>query len=197
MHIIAGKDLLLAYGVANLPDQAEVFARRFAETPDIFHEGVYRPTKEDAGIYSQTPSHLGLCSLKGMEEEDLLNDFVIKNLRPINEKLRTWSGRILRKRVEDDDSMPEHFITLKTVRTTMNLLAALYVPIFLAGTLGVLSRLHSEGMRVVVLGLLGIVLTLSLICVVPKVKRNNLVATTAAYFAVGGIYIGAKGSGSK
>ena len=116
---------------------------------------------------------------------------MLERLQPANERLHKFVNRVLRRKV-DPESTPEQYIEDKTVRTIMNLLASLYAPILLAGSLAILSCVESELARIAVLGALGILLTMSIMLVVPTVKRSDLFAITAAFFAVGGVYIGSK-----
>jgi hypothetical protein len=97
---------------------------------------------------------------------------------------------------QHEDALLPEYISLNTVRTTMHYLAGVFVPLLLAGTLGALSSLESEKERIVVLGCFGFVMTWSLILLIPGLKRSDLFAIAAAYFSVGGIYIGARGIGA-
>lgn len=184
-------DLLIAYKVANLPAQHKIYARHFARTEGLFKGDVYVPTGERASIYSQVPAHSDTCVLKEFQSQEIAPEWVINNIEPINEWLNSVVNRMLRRKV-DPDSVVREVITDTTVRTAMNLVAALYAPVLLASSMAVLSCLHSDLLRIVVLGTFGILLTISLMVVVPTIKRSELFAITAAYFAVGGVYIGAK-----
>jgi hypothetical protein len=189
---------MLVSGIANLPEQDEVFARHFAQYPKLFTNGVYLPTSEKADMYQQVPAHADTCSLKGREEEDFATDFLVKRVKPIN----IWLGKLIKSMqkkpareddtLQEDDSALPQYLGLKTVRTIMHLLAGVYVPTLFAGSLGILSRLETEKSRIIVLGCLGLVLTWSLILLIPTLKRSDLFAITGAFFAVGGIYIGSK-----
>jgi hypothetical protein len=148
------------------------------------------------------PSHSDLCSLKGREEEDTVTNVLLRHIEFINGKLDNTIRWVSIKCLRHKDSPPSEeallpdYISLMTVRTIMHYLAGVFVPLLLAGTLGTLSSLNSEKERIVVLGCLGFVLTWSLILLIPGLKRNDLFAIAAAYFSVGGIYIGAKGLGA-
>jgi hypothetical protein len=179
-----------------MPDQSKAYARYFAKQNDVFRDGLYVPTMERADIYSQVPSHRYLCTLRGAEEEDVMTDFLLKLAGSVYRRLHGLVDWVFKRRA-DEELLHQRYIRLTTARTTMNVLAATCLPIFLAGTLGMLSRLKSDKMRIVVLGILALVLTMSLIVLVPKLKRSDMYAITAAYFAVGGIFIGAKSTDSR
>jgi hypothetical protein len=187
-----GKVLLLAHGVANMPDQPKAYARYFAKKQDLFSGGLYVPTREPADIYSQVPSSDRLCALKGEEEEeDVVTHAVVKLADWVYIRLRAAIDWLLNKHI-DQEVLRQQYIDMRILRTTMTILTATYLPMFFAGTLGFLSLLKSDKMRIVVLGILALVLTMSSTLLVPKLKRSDLYAITAAYFAAGGVFIGAK-----
>ncbi|KAF2831257.1 hypothetical protein CC86DRAFT_137061 [Ophiobolus disseminans] len=186
------KDLMLAQDVANLPEQDNVFARYLANYPGLLVNRLYGPTKEPADIYQEVPSHAGTCSLKSREDEDFVTNLMLKHLQATNEWRQGFIDRVLRRPVREKTALPQYF-SLKTIRTIMHIIAGVYVPILFAGSLKILSSLESESTRIVVLGLLCLLLMWSLILLVPTLRRSDLFAIAAAYFAVGGVYIGAKG----
>jgi hypothetical protein len=190
-----GKDLKLASEIANLPEQDEVFARHFAEYKNLFLNGAYGPTDQDANIYRQVPPHSATCCLKGHEEEDSGTKLLLRNIEPINESLDKLVHWIMRKPKRPRNSPLPRYVNFGTVRKAMHFLAGLYVALLLTGTLGILSSLSKEKYRIVTLGCLTLALMCSLILLIPSLKRNDLFSIAAAYFAVGGIYIGAKNSG--
>jgi hypothetical protein len=177
-----------------MPNQPKVYARNFAKKKDVFSGGFYVPTREPADIYSQVPSSVRLCVLKGEEEEeDVVTPTVVKLADWVYIRLRAAINRVPKKHT-DPELLHQQYIKKATLRTAMNVLTATFLPTFLAGTLGFLSLLKSDKMRIVVLGILALVLTMSSTLLVPKLnsKRSDLYAITAAYFAVGGVYIGTK-----
>jgi hypothetical protein len=179
-----------------MPDQSKAYARHFAKKKDVSRGGLYVPTKEPADIYSQVPSHHGLAALRDSEEEDVMTEFLLEHASWVYTRLRKLIDWVL-NRHRDEELLPQKYIRITTLRTKMNIFVAILLPIFLAGTLGGLSRLRSDKMRIVVLGILALVLTMSLIVLVPKLKRSDLWAITAAYFAVGGVFIGAKSTDTR
>jgi hypothetical protein len=186
-----GEDLVLAHQLANMSEQDQVFARHFAENDSLFDGGVYGPTKEDADMYRQVPCHSDLCSLKGREQEDPGTNFVLKHLKSMYKFYRIVISWVLRRPLPED-TVPE-YVLLSTVRAAMHFLASIHVVLLFSGTLAVLNSLDSDAKRIAVLGCLAFVLLWSLILLIPSLKRNDLFAIAAAYFAVGGIFIGSRG----
>lgn len=193
--MITGKDLTLAHAIANLPDQSEIWAKHFSERKTSFQDGRFGPTKEDATIYTQIPSHADTCSLRASEadQQDYLTSFAIRHLKSINIRLRKWIARRPKQQCQEEDVAQERFVGLEKIVTIANVLAGIYVPVLFAGCLGVLSSIGSEKRRIVVLGAFGLLLTALLNLCVPTLKRSDMFAITGAFFAVGGIYVGAKG----
>ncbi|CAO2656934.1 Nn.00g057370.m01.CDS01 [Neocucurbitaria sp. VM-36] len=186
------KDLLMVHAIANLPDQCDMYARHFAQHKEVFENGVFGPTKENEEMYKQVPAHDEMCSLKGFDQQDLITSFVLRHIKTMNKHFRSLMKQFSRKREQQTDVSPEQHIKFETLLLVIDLLAGLYVPLLFAGCMGVLSCIKSEKARIGVLGVFGFVLTGSLILCVPNLRRADLFAVTAAFFAVGGIYIGAK-----
>lgn len=188
MWLCAGTDLRTVHGLANMPGQRKLFSRHFAKIIQLFggSGGIY-----EASIYTQVPSHPDTCSLKDFEGQDHTTEFALEHLAVANEWFNKSLNWILRKS-EDEELQPKQYVELDTIRMIMNLLAALYAPTFFAVSLGVLSCVESEKMRIVALGGFGLLLTISLMLTVPTLKRSDLFSISAGYFAVGGVYIGAK-----
>jgi len=174
-----------------MPDQPNVHARSFARRQELFRDGVYVPTREPAEIWSQVPSSSRLCVLKVGEEEDVTTQAAVK----CADCVYTWLGKTMirvRNRPAAQEPSRQRYIKSATLGTAMNVIAATILPAFLASTLVLLSLLKTDKMRIVLLGILSWVLTMSLFVLAPKAKRNELYSITSAYFAVGGIFIGAK-----
>ncbi|RAR15582.1 hypothetical protein DDE83_001032 [Stemphylium lycopersici] len=191
-----GKDLKLARDVANLPDQPDIYAQHLAQYEGLFNDDMFGPTKEKAAIYTQVPANNDTCALKCGEQgqQDMLTKCMVMHLKPVNRFLEKWVLRIRGKSTDvADDS--QRTLELATVLTVVDILSGIYVPVLFAGCLGVLSCLASEKCRIIVLGSFGMVLAALLIVCVPALKRNDLFAIIAAFFAVGGVYIGAKKDG--
>lgn len=165
-----------------LPDQPTEFARSFPGW-ELFENGVYVPTGEDAADYEQVSA--GPEFFAGREPEPI--DHLTRCIIWLNYSIRAWYDK--KRHVVRDDLKS---INSESNKRIMHLVAAIYMSIFLSGTLGTLSVLSSEKRRIVVLGILGLVLQVSLVLLIPGLKRNDMVAILAAYFAVGGIYIGTK-----
>ncbi len=189
-----GKDLLLAHGVANLPDQSEVWAKDFSESPELFHDGRFGPTKEDHEVYSKIPSHADTCSLRASEvdQQDLLTKFVILHLKSIYLGLNKWVAYVPWLGSHKDEVEQERFIGLERIVLIANVLTGICVPVIYAVCLGVLSCIESEKWRIVVLGAFGLLFTTLLNLCVPTIKRGDMFAITGALFAVGGIFIGTR-----
>jgi hypothetical protein len=189
-----GKDLTLAHAIANLPSQPEIWARHFSEYTEAFQDGRFGPTNEDATVYSQVPSHADTCSLRASEvdQQDHLTSFAIRHLKSINIRLRKWIACGSKEWSEEEGAAPEQFVGLEKIVMVANVLAGIYVPVFFAACLGVLSSIQSEKWRIVVLGAFGLMLTALLILCVPTLKRSDMFAITGAFFAVGGIFVGAR-----
>jgi len=189
-----GEDLCLATHVANLPHQSDVYARHFAARKTLFENGLFGPTKEKAAIYTQVPSHPDTCSFKDgdLDEQDILTAFVIRHLESVNTYVTQLITRVLKQRSLEDGVAPQRYLELDKIQMVANILTGIYVPVFLAICLGILSCIESEKTRIVMLGVLGILLALLMVVCVPVPKRNDMFAITAAFFAVGGIFIGAK-----
>jgi len=189
-----GEDLRLATHVASLPHQSDIYARHFAARKTLFEEGLFGPTKEKAAMYTQIPSHADTCSFKDgdLDEQDMLTAFVIRHLESVNTYVTRFITRVLRQRSLEDGVASQQYLELDKIQMVANILTGIYVPVFLAICLGILSCIESEKNRIVVLGVLGILLALLMVVCVPVPKRNDMFAITAAFFAVGGIFIGAK-----
>jgi len=189
-----GEDLCLATRVANLPHQSDVYARHFAARETLFENGLFGPTKENSAMYTQVPSHADTCSFKDgdLDELDMLTAFVIRHLESVNMYVTQLIARVLRQRSFEDGVAPQQYLELGKIQTIVNILTGICVPVFLAICLGILSCIGSEKTRIVMLGVLGILLALLMVVCVPVPKRSDMFAITAAFFAVGGIFIGAK-----
>ena len=145
-------------------------------------------------MYTQVPSHADTCSFKDgdLDEQDMLTAFVIRHLESVNTYVKHCITRVLRQRSLEDGIAPQQYLELDKIQMVANILTGIYVPVFLAICLGILSCIESEKNRIVVLGVLGILLALLMVVCVPVPKRNDMFAIMAAFFAVGGIFIGAK-----
>ena len=191
-----GKDLKLARDIANLPDQPDIYAQHLAQREGLFKGDIFGPTKEKAKIYTQVPANNDTCALKCGEQgqQDMLTKFMIMRLKPANLFLKNWALRSWGEPADEADDS-QRTLELATILTVANILSGIYVPVLFAGCLGVVSCLASEKCRIIVLGSFGMVLAALLIVCVPALKRNDLFAIIAAFFAVGGVYIGAKSVG--
>lgn len=143
-------------------------------------------------MYREVPPGPYLSSVKSVEEHDLSTGFVIAHLGFIHKCLQKPIKWFLKKR-DDDGSTRAQFVQLETIQTVIHWLTVVYVPVLLSTTLAVLSVLNSEMTRIVVLGAFGIVFAASLMLLVPLKTRNYFFSITAAFFSVGGIFIGTKG----
>lgn len=189
-----GEDLCLATHVANLPHQSDVYARHFAARETLFEDGLFGPTKEKAAIYTQVPSHADTCSFKDgdLDELDMLTTFVIRHLESVNMYVTQLMARVLRQRSLEDGVAPQQYLELDKIQMVANILTGICVPVFLAICLGILSCIKSEKTRIVMLGVFGILLAFLMVVCVPVPKRSDMFAITAAFFAVGGIFIGVR-----
>ena len=185
----------MAHAITLLPHQSDVHAKQFAEHTGLFENDVFGPTREDAAVYKQVPSPADMCTLSALDEQDPSSDFVIRHLKSTNLRLKKIVSQIMGHRKPGCGAVPRKSVALDVIHMAVNVFTAVYVPVLFAGSLGVLSCLKSEKSRILALGAFGLLLTMSLILSVPKLKRNDIFAITAAFFAVGGVYIGAKGDG--
>ncbi|KAI4662057.1 uncharacterized protein J4E78_004848 [Alternaria triticimaculans] len=187
-------ELIETIGAKDSRWTSDVYARHFAARKTLFEEGLFGPTKEEAAMYTQVPSHADTCSFKDgeLDEQDMLTAFVIRHLESVNTYVTQLITRILRQRTLEEGVAPRQYLELNKIQMVANILTGIYVPVFLAICLGILSCIESEKNRIVVLGVLGILLALLMVVCVPVPKRNDMFAITAAFFAVGGIFIGAK-----
>lgn len=184
---------MTAQAIANLPDQCDIYARHFAQYKELFENGIFGPTQEKEQLYKQVPPHHEMCSWKDFGQQDPITSLVIRHMKAMNTRLNALLNWLSSKQKEQQRPMPQQYIKLETVLLVMDFLAGFYVPLLSALCLGVLSCIKSEKARIVVLGVFAVVLTTSLILCIPNLRRCDLFAVTAAFFAVGGVYIGAKG----
>ena len=165
-----------------------VFSKYFISHSQLFDGGKFGPTGEDSVFY-QHPPHPDTTTLKGMEREDLLTTMFINNARAIFQKIGKMCG--------EDPEAPRQDIGLDTIHMMMNFFTCLYAPILFTASLAVLYTATSTKIQIVVAGGLGMLLALSVQSVVPGIKRGEVVAITAAYFAIAGIFIGPNGPGGR
>jgi len=187
-----GKDLIMTRTIANLPDQSDIHAAHFAEMSNVFEDGLFGPTKEDADTYKQVPPHHDTCALKDIEEQDAAALFVLRRLKPANIFLEKQKKRFSNKPARDQDPARRQHIALSKVLLVLNILTGIYVPALFVACLAALSKIESENLRILVLGIFDLVLTASLVFCVPRLTRSQIFGITAAFSAVGGVYIGAK-----
>lgn len=185
-----GKDLCLAHAVTQLPDQSQLWAKQFTEYQGLFENGIFGPTGENEGIYKQVPSHEGTCSLMKREEGDPTTELIVRNMKGIKMRIGKFLWKSSKRTNDDLEAATQKTVQFTKVRTTMDVVAALYAPALFTSSMAVLSYISSLKVGIVVLGIFGVVLTVSMILFVPTLKRSEIFAITAAFYAVGGVYIG-------
>jgi hypothetical protein len=183
---------LKAHAVIQLPDQPKVYAKYLAEMPGLFDDDVFGPTGESAGFY-RMPVHPDTCGLKGMSQEDILTEAIIHNVRPIKDRVLRWIEPFRRRTVNDPETAVtgQTSIELDTIRRMTNVVTGLWIPTFFTASMVIVFSIHSVTVAFAVALVLGLVLTASVLLVVPKIVRGELFAITASYYAVVGIFIGA------
>ncbi|KAF2467395.1 uncharacterized protein BDR25DRAFT_344812 [Lindgomyces ingoldianus] len=191
-----GKDLLLAYEVAQLPSQRNLFAKRFRDYPNLFKDEVFGPTGESEEIYKQVPAHSDTCSLKDIARQDPVTEFFINNL----ESMYTWvSEYVLRrgKKLKDNPEMAERDdgVAVATISAIVEVLTCLCVPLYMTITMFLLSCFRSTKVQIAILAPFGTFFVFSLKVMVGPLPRYELFAITAQYLAVLGIFIGASSTG--
>ena len=192
-----GKDLCLAHAIAQLPDQPRVYAEHLARYQNLFEDGVFGPTGETEEIYKQVPPHADTCSFKDMPRQDYLTERLIKNLKRLDRKVVDPARRRWKKRRNDPENpQPQRSVELETIRTIMNILVGIYAPILLTASMATLYCIRPMAVRIGMLGVLGMVLSISLIFLVEDLKRSELFSILAGYFAVLGVFIGATSGNS-
>jgi hypothetical protein len=173
------KDLNLAHKIAQFPDQSPLFSKRFANIPNLCEDEKFGPTGESNEYYKHPP-HADTCTWREPDRQDSLTNLFIDNIEVIVSKLS-------RKKKEDPDSPQRESIKLSTICSVVNLLVGLYV----------FYCIRATSSRIVVAGLLGILFSMSIQLLVPGIKRGEIFAINAAYFAIAGVFIGASDNSSR
>ena len=183
------KDLNLAHKIAQFPDQSPLFSKRFANIPNLCEDEKFGPTGESNEYYKHPP-HADTCTWREPDRQDSLTNLFIDNIEVIVSKLS-------RKKKEDPDSPQRESIKLSTICGVVNLLVGLYAPLVFTASIAVFYCIRATSSRIVVAGLLGILFSMSIQLLVPGIKRGEIFAINAAYFAIAGVFIGASDNSSR
>lgn len=189
----AGKNLWLAHKIiSKLPEQSQVFAKHLASFVGLFQDGFFGPTGEEEDYYRQVPPPGDTAALKGVDHQDVIGNFLMENITTMNKGVRRLA---FWRREEQDIEAPQNpsDIDLDTIRGLMNLVTALYGPLLYTVSMLVVSCIKPIKIQIIVVGILGLVLAISMQLMVENVKRGELLTVVAGYFAVLGIFIGNTG----
>jgi hypothetical protein len=181
------QDVYFTKAIAHFPDQSGVFSKRFVEMPNLCVDGIFGPTGESDKYYTHPP-HPDTFSLKSMDSQDLLTTYLVNNVQTLFGK-RSKGG--------DQESPGRESINLSTICTMVNLLVCLYAPIMFTGSIAILYSIRSTKIRIAVAGLLGAFVAVSVLLLVPNIRRGESLALIAAYFAIAGVFIGASDNGGR
>ncbi|KAF2705347.1 hypothetical protein K504DRAFT_537413 [Pleomassaria siparia CBS 279.74] len=178
------KDLIDAHTIAQFPDQSRVCSRWFARRPGLYENGRFEPTGESK-MYYEHPPHADTCTLRDMGCHDLLTEFFINNYEAVSERFRKKS-----EGDADPDAPTREGIKLSIIEAVSNIIACTYISLIFTASIAILFCLEKTRNRIVVAGILGIILLLSILLLAPSVKRSEVVAIIAGYFAIAAVFIG-------
>jgi hypothetical protein len=182
------RDVFYAQAVAKFPDQSGVYSKAFAEMSNLCVGGKFGPTGESDEYYTHPP-HPDTYSFKRMDAQDPFTAYLVNNVKTLYEKL---SGK------GDDQETPRRpSIKLSTICRVVNLLVCLYAPLMFTASIAILYTIRPTKIRIAVAGLLGVVVAISILLLVPGIRRGELFAIIAAYFAIAGVFIGASDNGGR
>jgi hypothetical protein len=182
------QDVYFTKTIAHLPDQSGVFSKSFAEMPNLCVDGIFGPTGESDKYYTHPPDP-DTFSLKSMDAQDPLTAYLVNNVQTLFGK--RWG------KSDDQESPGRESIKLSTICTVVNLLVCLYAPIMFTGSIAILYSIRSTRIRIAVAGLLGAFVAISVLLLVPGIRRGEFFAIIAAYFAIAGVFIGASDNGGR
>ncbi|KAF1997658.1 hypothetical protein P154DRAFT_277149 [Amniculicola lignicola CBS 123094] len=187
------KDALLVRNIAQLPDQSRVFAEHFAGRDGLFKDGKFLPTGENEDYYKHYPPHDDTWTPKDVEKQDAATDLIVTNIK----RLETVRGSIIRKlgfkRAADLEHQKKGNVALRTITRFMTFISSIYAPVFLTGSMAAFCAVSSLQARIVLSGVLGLLLSLSLPFMVSSHRRGEQYSILAGFYALAGIFVGMSG----
>ncbi|KAF2786466.1 hypothetical protein K505DRAFT_380261 [Melanomma pulvis-pyrius CBS 109.77] len=183
------KDACHAHTIAQYPIQSSVYSKNLL-TYGLCKVGKFLPTGEDEKYY-QHPPHPDTFALKDVSGLDPLTEFIVNNIE-------SWARRFVKTKEydEEENEIDPEFevrnggIRLAAIEAVVNSFTSLYAPVLFTASIAILYCIQSTKNRIVVAGVLGMILAASAQLLIPGVKRGEVFAITAAYFAIAGVYIG-------
>jgi hypothetical protein len=187
---MTGKDLILFRDISNLPEQSDVFAKHLAEHNWLFDRGMFCPTGESESFYRQTPQHVDMCTTKDFDRQDAVAESFIKNVKGLKkcaQALHLWKNPN-----DAENPSTQASIELHKIRRAMNFATCLYAPLLFTASLAIVYRIPSVTTQIAVVGVLGGLLSISLQMLLQDLKRAEVFSIIGAFYAVLGIFIGAR-----
>ncbi|KAH8725668.1 hypothetical protein GQ44DRAFT_680985 [Phaeosphaeriaceae sp. PMI808] len=182
------EQLCLTFRLFELPDQAPYFHDYLNKYQRLFENGVFAPTGELAHLY-QDPSAADFCAWRGMSQESIITNWYVRNGNWIQKTIVDRMRRFLNHR-KSLPTRPRREIHLKSVNFGMDVLACIFVPLFLILLMFVLINLQSTVKRIALIGVFGTIFSVSMKIVVGRITRGEIFACTAAFFAVASVFVG-------
>ncbi|KAF1951948.1 hypothetical protein CC80DRAFT_573618 [Byssothecium circinans] len=203
-----GGHLLMSQQIMNLPSQDSLYTDYLAKfSPPIFREGpdglIFGPTSQRAEHYLSDA-----CAWKGLPQDDLLTTLFIKVSVWINQNIRSRLRRFRHDRARTKPSDTENLSNSEGLDTTdldyytilayLDVLMCIFASCFLTGTMFAIAHIKPLNAQIGSVGVAGTIFTFSIwIMAGRNVRRIEVYAATAAFFAVASVYVSNNDGGDR
>jgi hypothetical protein len=151
----------------------------------IIDGGIFGPSGDSADRYQERPADPDLCTIKGYYENEGTTRFALGVFLLF--KKHIWH-RIFSHRQSETENSQMAYANLDVVQSLLDYFMCVFLPLLLTAALYALYAIRSTEARIAVIGGFG-VLVMMLLKVTSRVRRSEMYAFCAAYFAVASVFV--------
>ncbi|KAF2187646.1 hypothetical protein K469DRAFT_103837 [Zopfia rhizophila CBS 207.26] len=183
------RDLYLSYKISKLPDPAQYYSNYLKQYQGLFDHGIFGPTGESAEVYQPNPSP-DMCAWKTIPDADIFTSYIVDNSEWIEKHI--WSRlRRFSKRGKQPHHTPERtYVWYDVIVAFMDTVTCIFVPLLLTVSMFALISIRSIKIRVAIVGVFGLLFSLSVKVMGGHPSRGEVFAATAAFYAVASVFVG-------
>ncbi|KAF2259100.1 hypothetical protein CC78DRAFT_83663 [Lojkania enalia] len=181
-----GQSLCLSQQIINLPHQAAYASKQLNEF-EIFEDDVFGPTGEDAAHYRDPSYQTDACSWRNIPQNDALTNWFINHSnifeKHVFNRARRFFGQKKHQPGEETNIQHDWIIGF------MDFATCIIATFLLTATMFVLVSVPTIKVRIAIVGVFGLVFSLSVKAIAGHPSRGEVFGATAAYFAVASVFV--------